>query len=331
MFENKRVLVSGATGLIGSHLVKKLISEKAIVTVLGRSEQKIKSVFYNYLECSNFFYVVGNIAESMPEVGKIDYIFHAASPVSGAEIRSNPVDTISANIDGTRWCLEYLRKQGFGRMILFSSATVYGNQLLEETSYAEEQTSQADAIHSANTPYSEAKRMIEVMSRAYHNQYNVDSVIVRIGYVYGYVNPKPNTAFYEFISKAISGNDIVMNHSGMGRRDNIHVKDVVEGILIVAQQGITGESYNLSSNGELDNFMAIDEIAEMIVRETNLLNHNGNIKLILHPFEGKRNPGMKLNNQKAKDLGWSVNVSLEDGILDTIRKYMEAERELINE
>lgn len=331
MFENKRVLVTGATGLIGSHLVKELISQKAIVIAMGRSEQKLINVFHEYLGCLNFSYVIGNIAETMPEVGIVDFIFHAASPISGAEIRLNPVDTISANIDGTRRCLEYLRGQRSGRMILFSSATVYGNKFLEETSYTEAQTSQADPLHSSNSPYSESKRMIEILSRAYHAQYGVDSVIVRIGYVYGYVNPRPNTAFYEFITKAISDNDIVMNHSGMGRRDNIHVDDVVNGILMVTEHGVTGEAYNLGSNGELDNYKAIDEIAEMIVQETNLINNNGNIKLIVKSFEGKRNPGVKLNNQKAKSLGWSVNISLKDGIADTIQKYMQEEREKAND
>lgn len=319
----KRVLVTGATGLIGSHLVKKLLAEKAHVIAMGRSEEKMKLVFENELNSECFSYILGNVTDKIPcELGYLDYIFHAASPISGVEIKSKPVDTILTNLNGTRNCLEYLKAQSTGRMIIFSSATVYGNQFTENITVAESKTDKADALHTANTPYSESKRMIEVLARAYCTQYQVDAVIARIGYVYGYSNPRPNTAFYEFIGKAVNGEDIVLNNTGMGRRDNIHVNDVVEGLLLVAQEGVIGEAYNLSSNGEKGNFCAIDEMAEVIAKETNLINQGKVIKAILKPMEGERKPGVKLDNAKAKALGWKIGVSLEDGIKDTIEKFM---------
>ena len=323
-FSGKRVLITGATGLIGSHLVKLLLDEGATVIAHGRTEGKLKKVFENNLKNEKFSYVIGNISEKIPEiVGEVDYIFHAASPISGTEIKFKPVDTISTNIDGTINCLQYLKQQGHGRMIVFSSATVYGNQFMENITVTEEETDKADALHTANTPYSESKRMIEVLARAYATQYEVDSVIVRIGYVYGYSNPRPNTAFYEFIGKAISGDDITLNNSGMGRRDNIHVNDVVNGLLLVAEKGITGESYNISSNGDAGNFRAIDEIAEVIASVVNKLDTQKSVKAVIKPYEGERKPGMKLDNKKAKELGWDIKVGLEDGITETIKEYMK--------
>lgn len=322
-FCNKRVLVTGATGLIGSHLVKELLVGGAFVIAYGRSEDKLRNVFKNNLENDKFSYMTGNISEAFPNIdGKIDYVFHAASPISGAEIKSKPVDTISANIDGLINCLRYLNQQGSGRLIVFSSATVYGNQFTEDITVTEEETDKADALHTNNTPYSESKRMVEVIARAYAHQYSVDSVIVRIGYVYGYSNPRPNTAFYEFIGKAISGEDITLNNSGMGRRDNIHVDDVVRGLLLVADKGVVGEAYNLSSNGDLHNFKAIDEIAEMIAAAVNEIDSSKKVKAIIKPFDGDRKPGIKLDNEKVKELGWKVTVGLEEGITKTIKEYM---------
>lgn len=317
-FDRKRILITGATGLMGKNLTERLLEAGASVIALGRTEEKIKKVFSRHLCNDNFSYIVSNISSSFPDVDKIDYIFHAASPISGTEIRTFPVDTISANIYGVRNCLEFLRKQGYGRLVVFSSATAYGNfNLTEDITVTEDMTDKADALHTSNTPYSESKRMVEVLARAYGIQYGVDSVIVRIGYVYGYTNPRPNTAFYEFIGKAICGESITLNNSGMGRRDNIYVDDVVKGLILVAAEGVNGEAYNLSSNGDLGNFRAIDEIAEIIANVAG-------VEAIVKPIEGKRKPGMKMDNRKAKALGWSVEVGLEEGIVRTVKAYADA-------
>ena len=321
-FQNKKILITGATGLIGRHLTEMLLSRGAKVIAIGRNKKKLEAVFDSTVGSDNLLIVEGDISKSFPvHEQDIDYVFHAASPISGVEIKTKPVDTISANIDGIRNCLEHLKNQGHGRLIVFSSATAYGNySLSEDMTVTEEMTDKADALHTPNTPYSESKRMVEVLARAYGNQYSVDSVIARIAYVYGYSNPKPNTAFYEFIGKAINGEDIVLNSSGMGRRDNIHVNDVVNGLLIVAAQGNSGEAYNLSSNGDLENFRAIDEIAEIIADEASGILGKP-VKAVIKPMEGQRKPGMKMDNTKAKDLGWNVNISLAEGIGKTVSAY----------
>lgn len=322
-FQNKRVLITGATGLIGSHLAERLVKEGAIVIAVGRSQEKLNKVFEKQLMEPQFSTIVGNIADRFPDgLTDVDYIFHAASPISGTEIKTKPVDTISANIDGTRRCLEFLKCQEKGRMVIFSSATVYGNQYSSDVSYDETSTDKADALNTDNTPYSESKRMIEVISRAYAAQYRVDSVIVRIWYVYGFIDPMPNTAFYEFIGKAARGENITLNNSGMGRRDNIHVDDVVEGILIAAKKGECGEAYNISSNGEMNNFRAIDEIAEIIADSANEISPTFSVRVQIKHMEGERKPGMRLNNAKIKALGWKISVGLEEGIKDVMIKLM---------
>lgn len=325
-FENKKVLITGATGLVGRHLIKKLVDSGAHVIAVGRNKEKLEKVFSGLCDDSQIICVEGNISKVFPvDEQDIDYVFHAASPISGVEIRTIPVDTISANIDGIRNCLEHLKMQGHGRLIVFSSATAYGNfNLSEDITVTEDMTDKADALHTPNTPYSESKRMIEVLARAYQAQYGVDSVIVRIGYVYGYTNPRPNTAFYEFIGKAINGEDIVLNNSGMGRRDNIHVDDVIDGLMLVAEKGNGGEAYNISSNGDNDNFAAIDEIAEMIAEAANRATGK-TIKAVIKHMEVERKPGMKMDNSKLKDLGWKVSVSLSEGIKETVNEFADAE------
>lgn len=324
IFRDKNILITGATGLIGSHLTKRFLLEGANVIAMGRSKTKIEDIFADELGKDGFKYVVANVAEGLPKDFKenVDYIFHTASPISATEIISKPLDTIEANLKGLESCLEYLKKQGRGRLVVFSSATVYGSHFNAEFTAKEEDTYKADALHTPNTPYSESKRMAEVMAGAYHAQYGVDVLIVRIAYVYGYAKHKPNTAFYEFINKALEGSDIVINNSGMGKRDNIYVEDVVDALLLLLQKGISGESYNISSNGDNGNFKAIDEIADIIVRVANKELVEDKIQLKIAAENKERKPGLRLDNQKLKSLGWSPQFSLEAGIREILIRYM---------
>lgn len=326
-YKNKYVIVTGATGLIGSHLVEKMLSEGAKVIAIGRNQNKLEDVFKGITNHINLSFLVGNILDGiLDNIDNIDYIFHAASPISGLEIAERPVDTIEANLLGTRLCLECLRKQKektklVGKLIIFSSATVYGNCFAEDIIVTEKETYKADALDTVNAPYFESKRMIEVLAKAYHTQYGVESSIVRISYAYGYTKYKPNTAFYEFIDGALAGRDIVLNNSGIGRRDNIYVKDVVEGLSIVALKGNVGEAYNISSNGEKGNFSGIDEIAEIIASCVNE-KVTKKIRVKIKAHEGNRAPGMLLDNSKLKELGWPLKTDIHEGIKDTIEKYI---------
>lgn len=326
--EGKTVLVTGATGLIGSHLVGRLLNENAKVVAIGRNEEKLRTVFKDSLCNNNFRYAVGNIAEKIPdEVKKADLIFHAAGPISGQEIRDVPVDVIGANLMGIKNCLEYLRRQKAkkevnGRLIVFSSVTVYGNDLEEDKVVNERDTRIAESLDADTSFYSESKRMIEVVSKAYSRQYGIDAVIARIGYVYGPAKIQPNTAFYEFINKAVKGEDIVLNNSGMARRDNIYVSDVVDALILLCIKGKTGEAYNISSFGEKGNFKAIDEIAEVILSSINIQTKR-NVQLIKRQSADKRKSGVLVDNHKLKSLGWLPKVGINEGVHQTVQYYLE--------
>lgn len=329
LLQGRRVLITGATGLIGYHLAKKLLESDVHVVAMGRNEQKLKQVFLEEIPNENLELVAFDISNPLPNtIGNVDYIFHAASPISGIEIRQKPVDTIKANLTGTQNCLEYLRHQKSenktnGKMIIFSSATVYGNACGSDCIFSEEQTDHAEQLAAAAIFYSESKRMVEVLARAYHIQYGTDVVIARMGYVYGYAKCMPDTAFYEFIQAAIERHNILLNNSGMSKRDNIYVKDVVEGLLCIAEKGKSGEAYNISSNGERDNYSAIDQIAHMIAEYSNEITGDKDISVKTKMGKKERNPGVRLNNTKIKSLGWQVTTGLREGIKQTLDLYMK--------
>lgn len=323
-FKNTTILVTGATGLIGSHIVTKLLTiEGTRVIALGRSKSKLVSTFEDDKCVGSLVCMEHDIASPLPkDLGHVDFIFHAASPISGEIIKTRPLDVINSNLSGTINCLEYLKQQGSGKMIVFSSATVYS---VDEPSHVakEENTGVADCIDAPNAPYSESKRMIEVIANAYHKQYQVDVLIARFSYVYGYSKNAAKTAFYEFINKALSSENIVMNKSGLSRRDNIYVEDAVGGLLHLCEQGFSGDVFNVSSNGDMGNYAAVDEMAQIIAMNANKLLNDAHVKVEFKEENHERKEGLRLSNEKIKSTGWAISTSIEEGIYKTMKAYLK--------
>lgn len=323
-FKNTTILVTGATGLIGSHIVTKLLTiEGTRVIALGRSKSKLVSTFEDDKCVGSLVCMEHDIASPLPkDLGHVDFIFHAASPISGEIIKTRPLDVINSNLSGTINCLEYLKRQGSGKMIVFSSATVYS---VDEPSHVakEENTGVADCIDAPNAPYSESKRMIEVIANAYHKQYQVDVLIARFSYVYGYSKNAAKTAFYEFINKALSGENIVMNKSGLSRRDNIYVEDAVDGLLHLCEQGFSGDVFNVSSNGDMGNYAAVDEMAQIIAMNANKLLNDTHVNVEFKEENHERKEGLRLSNEKIKSTGWAISTSIDEGIYKTMKTYLK--------
>ena len=328
-FSGKTVLVTGATGLIGSNLCYELLNKTvAKVIALSRSKDKLERVFGEYLSDPNFTYIARDICEPLNISERIDCIFHAASPISGVVISEQPVNVILPNIEGIKNCLEFLknqeRKSGIkGRIIVLSSATVYSDAATSDRTVSEDDTEIRSKINAPNAPYAESKRMSEVIANAYCKQYGVDAVIARIGYVYGCCKELPNTAFYSFMKTALAGQDITINNPSMARRDNIYIDDVISGLFTVYEQVIGGEAYNISSAGEKDNFAAADEMACVIADIVNKEKLAGKTVGVKYLSEAdSRQSGIILCNDKLKSLGWAPKYSLYDGIEKTIKLYL---------
>ena len=327
-FNGKTVLVTGATGLIGSNLIDKLMSMKNVnVIALARNREKLNISFSEYMNNKNFNVLVQDICTpiNIPDGVYIDYIFHAAGAMTGEIINNRPLEVIDANLTGTRNCLELLNEQmknGYkGRLLLFSSVTVYGNNSDTDKIVTEKDTDVAGVLDIPYAAYAETKRMSEVLALSYFRQCDIDVVIARLSTVYGFTKFPPNTAFYEFITKALNNEDILLKNSNLPRRDNIYIDDAINGLLLICEKGIKGEAYNISSNGELGNFAAVDEIAEIITKISNETYEKNIAVKYENASTTARKAGVKLDNAKVKELGFEVNFSLEMGIYNILLKY----------
>lgn len=325
-FEGKNILVTGATGLVGSRLVPFLLRHGANVIAVSRHQNKLEHTFKRYaMEKLELF--AKDVIEPLDFIEvPLDYIFHAAGIISGKTIKEHPISVIKTNLEGLKNCYELLRKQyghgkSFGRVIVFSSATVYGNVSDKDICVAEQDAGASMPLDAANASYSESKRMSEIMALSYWREFGISTVIARPSYVYGPVMNVPQTAFYNFVGRVLSGQDIVMNNSSLPRRDNIYVDDVVSGLARIAQKGLDGEAYNISSNGESGNFASIDEMANQLVKLANA-EYAQDVSLAYKDGLSKQTlPGICIDNQKLKKLGWTPKTSLLDGCRNTLSFY----------
>ena len=328
-FKDKKILVTGATGLIGSRIIESLMELDGVsVIALSRNAAKLSNCFTRYLASGRFTFIEHDISLPLSIIdSSIDYIFHAASPLESKIIKNYPLDVIMPNILGTVNCLDYLVRQGRdrnvgGRLILFSSVTVYGNNTDKDLTVTEMDTSVTEFIESNSAPYSQSKRMSEVIVQAYIKQFSIDAVICRLSTVYGDTTYKTDTAFFEFINNAISRKDIHLRNAMLPRRDNIYIDDATSGLLTIALKGKTSQSYNISSNGELGGYLAVDEIAEIISNEANkqLESNQKKISVIYDDIatDKRRPPGIILDNSKLKELGWNLSTDIVDGISKTL-------------
>lgn len=326
-FKGKTVLVTGATGLIGSHLADALMAMGGVrVIALSRDANKLQRCFTRYAERPDFETAAQDAAKPLGlENREIDVIFHAAGPIEGRVIAERPVDVIAPNLLGTANCLELLRRQAErggkrGRLVLFSSVTVYKNNTEEDLTVTEADTGATETLDAPGAPYSQSKRMAEVIARSCGKQFGTDTVIARLSTVYGGTMFPPDTAFFEFVRRAMAGEDLVLRSQGAPRRDNLYVDDAVSALLLLCQRGLAGEAYNVSSNGELGNYAAVDEIARAVARAAGAANRGGRaIRVICQEAgDGRRKPGLRLDNTRLKALGWRLETSLEQGAAGTL-------------
>lgn len=328
--KGKTALVTGATGLIGSNLVIRLLNESVKVIANARSYERLASVFSHHLLNKNLLFLIQDVSNVIIIDEKIDVIFHAASPQENEIIYNKPLEVIFPNVIGTINCFELIKLQmrKFNiktRIVIFSSVTVYKNFTDKDIEVSESDTSIAELLGSPSAAYSESKRMSEVIANAYFKQYSIDAVIGRLSTVYGDAVLKTNTAFFSFLNAVVSGNNITLFNPKIAKRDNIYIDDAVDGLLKMVCYGRAGEVYNISSGKMKGNFASVYDIADKIVFIGNNIRRQkglGHIKLITpKDFDGANQfGGVIMNNSKLTSLGWKLESSLDEGIESTLKR-----------
>jgi nucleoside-diphosphate-sugar epimerase len=264
--EGKRVVITGATGLIGRTLAASLLAHNRYagrepITVVApvRRPERLRELFG---DSDNLVSLPWDAtAQDCVHVEDVDYIVHCAAPTASRFFVEHPVETIESILNGTYTMLELARSTG-ARMVYLSSMEVYGEgaaEPLEETAGGA-----MDAMHVRNS-YPEAKQMAESMCAAYAQEYDLAICVARLAQCFGPgVAYDDRRVFAEFARSCVEGRDIVLLTEGNKRNMYVSTQDAATALLLLMVSGASGEAYNVANK---DTVTSIKEMAESVVRE----------------------------------------------------------------
>ena len=219
MLDGKRILISGATGMIGSTLIDVLMKRNredggdCFVTALGRNEAKAKERFAEYWEDPHFSFACCDINDAKSLEGAVsgnaDYVFHAASNTHPVAYANDPIGTVVTNIIGLNNLLALAADHGCSRFLFASSNEIYGENRGDAELFDEKYCGYIDC-NTMRAGYPESKRAGEALCQAYIRQKGLDVVIPRFTRSFGPALLKTDTkALSQFLHKGVNSEDII--------------------------------------------------------------------------------------------------------------------------
>ncbi len=272
ILHGKKVLITGATGLIGSFIIDMLLhadhTEDAAIDVwaLGRNKDVLRDRFGQHIDSGHLFFIEQDIVESLKSEIKFDYIIHLAGDGYPAAFRERPVETMTPAFIGTYNLLKYALSCPNCRFLLASTGEVYG-AIENRESFSENDCGHIDSM-SSRSCYPIAKKAAETLLASFVSEYSVSAVVARLSHVYGPGGSlKDNRATVQFMNSGIKGEDIVLHSEGKQMRSYTYVADAVQGLMYTLLRGTAGEAYNIAN---MDSRITIAEFAHTVADECNV-------------------------------------------------------------
>jgi dTDP-glucose 4,6-dehydratase len=308
----KRILITGAAGFLGSHLCDRFIKEGYKVVgmdnLLTGNIKNIEHLFPN----ENFEYYHHDVSKFVHVSGNIDYILHFASPASPIDYLKMPIQTLKVGSLGTHNLLG-LAKEKKARSLVASTSEVYGDPAVHPQ--PEEYWGNVNPVGPRGV-YDEAKRFMESITMAYHNFHGVETRIIRIFNTYGpRMRLDDGRALPAFMSQALMGQDITVFGDGSQTRSFCYVDDLVEGIYRLLLS-----DYHLPVNIGNPSEITLLDFANEIIKLS------GTDQKIVFKELPKDDPKQrKPDITKAKEiLGWEPKVGREEGLRITFEYFKNA-------
>ena len=305
----KRILITGGAGFLGSHLCDRLLSEGHDVLCLDNFFTGSKRNISHMLDSPNFELIRHDLVQ--PIFLEVDEIYNLACPASPIHYQYNPVKTVKTSVMGAINMLG-LAKRVKAKILQASTSEIYGNPTVHPQK--ENYWGNVNTI-GLRSCYDEGKRCAETLFFDYHRQNKVNIRVVRIFNTYGpRVQPNDGRVISNFIVQALANEDITVFGDGTQTRSFCYVDDMVEG-LIKMMNG-PDEFIGPVNLGNPHEFSML-QLAEVIIRLT-----GSRSKIIFNPLPQddplQRCPDIALAR---KQLNWEPEIDLEEGLRRTIEYF----------
>jgi UDP-glucuronate decarboxylase len=321
-FRNNSILLSGATGLIGSFFIDVIMEKNnsqglnCKVYALARHEERAKKRFSYCYKNKLFQFVPYDINEPLrnQEIKKAGYILHLASNTHPIAYSTDPIGTITTNIIGLKNLLDFSVEHNADRFVFSSSNEIYGENCGDVEKFNEKYCGYIDC-NTLRAGYPESKRCGEALCQAYIKQRNLDIVIARLTRSYGPTLLENDTkALSQFIHRAISGKDIILKSAGNQFYSYTYVADAVSGLLTVLLCGETGEAYNVADDAS---DITLKNLANIVAQACgkNVIYEIPDIKEAAGYSTATK---ARLDSEKLKKKGWNAVYDIKTGIERTI-------------
>lgn len=317
----KTILLSGATGLIGSFLVDVIMRKNdsgldCTVYALSRDEEKARERFSKWLSGEWLKFICYDINNPFVsnDIGTVDYVLHLASNTHPVQYAMDPIGTITTNIIGLQNMLEFSIAHSAVRFIFASSNEIYGENLGDKEKFDEKYCGYIDC-NTMRAGYSESKRCGEALCQAYIKQKNLDIVIPRLTRTYGPTMLMNDTkAISQFIRKGIAGEDIVLKSTGTQYYSYTYVADAVFGLLTILLKGKCGEAYNIADNASDIMLKDLARIIAKIAGKEVVFEIPDAIESAGYSKATKA----RLDGSKLQELGWKAKYNIRNGLKRTM-------------
>ncbi|MCV3424551.1 NAD-dependent epimerase/dehydratase family protein [Campylobacter sp. IFREMER_LSEM_CL1085] len=303
---NKKILITGANGYIGSILTL-ILHYNAKLYCLVRDKDKMIKRFQEI--CGDIDKI--SIYEDLHKIkDKIDIVIHCAAPTQSDFFIENPIDTVDIIYTNTKNILDFSKKNNIEKLIFLSTMEIYGDVIGDNI--VEDDIGKFSVTNTRNS-YPLAKQISEFMVHSYSKKYSLSTAIVRLTQTIGpTAQINDNRVYMDFIRSALKKSKITLFTKGETKREYIDVFDVAMAIIFIACEKKLFEIYNISNPNI---YISIYDLAKTISNKLNtelIFDLQRDTSRYLPPFI------RKLNSDKIYQLGWkplfSLNQSLDDMI-----------------
>ena len=331
MLKNKKILVTGCSGFIGSKLCERLLKEHdaTIIGIDNNNDYYDVSLKLDRLNSINklnksFTFIKGDIADKeflrdIFDNNKFDIVVNLAAQAGVRYSLINPEVYMKSNIIGFFNILENIKDKNIEHFIYASSSSVYGGN--SKIPFSVE-----DKVDNPVSLYAATKKSDELLAYTYSHLYNIKTTGLRFFTVYG-PSGRPDMAYFSFTNKLLNDEKIKIFNYGKCQRDFTYIDDIIEGIIRVLDKG-PKDNYNLYNigNNHPENLMDFVYVLTNKLKDNGLLNKDFNVDehLELVPMQdGDVETTYADTSKLEQDYGFKPNTSLEDGLDKFVKWYKE--------